>query len=157
MRVEIDIDMSRIDYDSINEQIKEKLENLTPSDIFSRYYKTDDDISRYIERHLDEGSENYMVNQGWWCNDSTAKKNIQDIAKRIITDKMQKICDDIFATMTDEELQRLVYDILPNIFVQAMYDKITHTLYSSDSEKEYNMQNICRSIVDQAFRSRSGY
>lgn len=157
MKVEIDIDMSRIDYDSINEQIKEKLENLTPSDIFSRYYKTDDDISRYIERHLDEGSENYMVNQGWWCNDSTAKKNIQDIAKRIITDKIQKICDDIFATMTDEELQRLVYDILPNIFVQAMYDKVTHTLYSSDSEKEYNMQNICRSIVDQAFRSRSGY
>ena len=156
MKVEIDIDMSRIDYDSINEQIKEKLENLTPSDIFSRYYKTDDDISRYIEKHLDEGSENYMVNQGWWSN-STAKQNIQDIAKRIITDKMQKICDDIFATMTDEELQRLVYDIFPNVFVQAMYDKVAGVLYSSESRKEYDMQNICRSIVDQAFRSRSGY
>ena len=34
MKVEIDIDMSRIDYDSINKQIKEKLENLTPSDIY---------------------------------------------------------------------------------------------------------------------------
>ena len=156
MKVEIDIDMSRIDYDSINAQIKEKLEDLTPTDIFSRYYRTDDDISRYIEKHLDEGSENYMVNQGWWGND-TAKKNIQDIAKKIITDKMQKICDDIFATMTDEELQKLVYDIFPNIFVQAMYDKVTHALYSSDGQKEYNMQNICRSIVDQAFRSRSGY
>ena len=156
MKVEIDIDMSRIDYDSINEQIKEKLENLTPTDIFSRYYRTDEDISRYIERHLDEGSENYMVNQGWWSN-STAKQNIQDIAKRIITDKMQKICDDIFATMTDEELQRLVYDIFPNIFVQAMYDKVAYALYSSEGKKEYDMQNICRSIVDQAFRSRSGY
>lgn len=156
MRVEIDIDMSRIDYDSINEQIKEKLENLTPSDIFSRYYKTDDDISRYIEERLDKGSENYMVNQGWWSN-STAKQNIQDIAKGIITDKMKKICDDIFATMTDEELQRLVYDIFPNIFVQAMYDKVTYALYSSEDKKEYDMQNICRSIVDQAFRSRSGY
>lgn len=156
MKVEIDIDMSRIDYDSINAQIKEKLENLTPSDIFSRYYKTDDDISRYIERHLDEGSENYMVNQGWWSN-SDAKQNIQNIAKGIITDKMQKICDDIFATMTDEELQRLVYDIFPNIFVQAMYDKVTYALYSSEDRKEYNMQNICRNIVDQAFRSRSGY
>ena len=141
---------------TINEQIKEKLENLTPSDIFSRYYKTDDDISRYIEERLDKSSENYMVNQGWWTN-SAAKQNIQDIAKRIITDKMQKICDDIFATMTDEELQRLVYDIFPNIFVQAMYDKVTYALYSSEGKKEYDMQNICRSIVDQAFRSRSGY
>ena len=156
MKVEIDIDMSRINYDSINEQIKEKLENLTPTDIFSRYYKTDDDISRYIERHLDECSGDYMVNQGWWSN-SAAKQNIQDIAKRIITDKMQKICDDIFLTMTDEELQRLVYDIFPNVFVQAMYDKVAHVLYSSESQTSYDMQNICRSIVDQAFRSRGGY
>lgn len=156
MKVEIDIDMSRIDYDYINEQIKEKLENLTPSDIFSRYYKTDDDISRYIEKHLDEGSENYMVNQGWWSN-SDAKRNIQNIAKEIITDKMQKICDDIFATMTNEELQKLVYDIFPNIFVQAMYDNVTHTLYSSEDRKRFDMQDICRNIVDQAFRDRAGY
>lgn len=154
MKVEIDIDMSRIDYDSINEQIKEKLEKLTPSDIFGRYYITDDDISRYIERRLDEGSENYMVNQGWWSSSSNAKQNIQDIAKRIITDKMQKICDDIFATMTDEQLQRLAYDILPNIFVQAMYDKITGILYSDEAKTYGNMQNVCRDIVDQAFRNR---
>lgn len=156
MKVEIDIDMSRIDYDSINAQIKEKLESLTPSDIFGRYYRTDDDISRYIERRLDEGSDDYMVRQGWWHSDN-AKQKIQDIAKSIITEKMQGICDDIFATMTDDELQKLVYDIFPSVFVQAMYDKVTHVLYSSDYQKEYNMQNICRSIVDQAFRSRGGY
>lgn len=156
MKVEIDIDMSRIDYDSINAQIKEKLDSLTPTDIFKKYYKTDSDISRYIEKHLDEGSENYMVNQGWWSN-SDAKQNIQNIAKEIITDKMQKICDDIFATMTEEELQKLVYDIFPNIFVQAMYDKITHALYSSEDRKRFEMQDICRNIVDQAFRDRAGH
>lgn len=156
MKVEIDIDMSRIDYDSINAQIKEKLDSLTPTDIFKRYYKTDDDISRYIEKHLDEGSESYMVNQGWWSN-SNAKQNIQNIAKEIITDKMKKICDDIFATMTDEELQKLVYDIFPNIFVQAMYDKVTHDLYSSEDSKRFDMQAICRNIVDKAFRDRAGY
>ena len=156
MKVEIDIDMSKIDYDSINAQIKEKLDSLTPTDIFKRYYKTDDDISRYIEKHLDEGSESYMVNQDWWSN-SNAKQNIQNIAKEIITDKMKKICDDIFATMTDEELQKLVYDIFPNIFVQAMYDKVTHDLYSSEDSKRFDMQDICRSIVDQAFRARAGY
>ena len=83
MKVEIDIDMNRIDYDSINAQIKEKLDSLTPTDIFKRYYKTDDDISRYIEKHLDEGSESYMVNQGWWSNDN-AKQNIRNIAERIV-------------------------------------------------------------------------
>lgn len=156
MKVEIDIDMSRIDYDSINAQIKEKLDSLTPTDIFKRYYKTDADISRYIEKHLDEGSKSYMVNQGLWSN-SDARQNIQNIAKEIITDKIQKICDDIFATMTDEELQKLVYDIFPNIFVQAMYDKVTYALYSSEDRKRFDMQDICRSIVDHAFRERAGY
>ena len=156
MKVEIDIDMSRIDYDSINEQIKEKLENLTPSDIFKRYYKTDDDISRYIEKHLDEGSESYMVNQGWWSNDN-AKQNIRNIAERIITDKMKKICDDTFATMTVAELQKLAYDIFPIIFVQAMYDSIAYSLYNNENSKRFEMQDICRNIVDQAFRDRAGY
>ena len=157
MKVEIDIDMSKIDYDSINAQIKEKLDSLTPSDIFKRYYKTDDDISRYIEKHLDEGSKSYMVNQGWWSSNSDARQNIQNIAKEIITDKMQKICDDIFATMTEEELQKLVYDIFPKIFVQAMYDSITYALYNSEERKRFDMQDICRNIVDQAFRDRAGY
>jgi hypothetical protein len=96
-----------------------------------------------------------MVNQGWWTSNDKAKQNISNIAKDIITNKMQKICDDIFATMTEEELQKLVYDIFPNVFVQAMYDKITHTLYNNESENSYNMRNMCKSIVDDAFRSRS--
>lgn len=157
MKIEIDIDMSRIDYDSINTQIKEKLEGLTPTDIFSRYYKTDEDISEYIEKYLKDGSFNYIVNRGWWSNNGEAERKISDIAKEIITTKVKEVCDNIFATMTDEELQRLVYDIFPNIFVQAMYDKVTHALYSSEGKRDFDMQNICRSIVDQAFRSRSAY
>ena len=157
MKVEIDIDMSRIDYDSINAQIKEKLEGLTPTDIFSRYYKTDEDISGYIEKYLKDGSFNYIINRGWWSNNSEAERKISDIAKEIITAKVKEVCDGILATMTDGELEKLVYDIFPNIFVQAMYDKVTNVLYSSEGQKEYDMQNICRNIVDQAFRSRSNY
>ena len=70
---------------------------------------------------------------------------------------MQKICDDIFATMTDEELQKLVYDIFPKIFVQAMYDSIAYTLYNNENSKRFEMQDICRNIVDQAFRDRASY
>ena len=59
--------------------------------------------------------------------------------------------------MTDEELQKLVYDIFPNIFVQAMYDSITYSLYNNENNKRFEMQDICRNIVDQAFRDRAGY
>ena len=157
MKVEIDIDMSRIDYDSINEQIKEKLDSLTPTDIFSRYYRTDEDISEYIEKYLKDGSYQYIINKGWWSNNSEAERKISDIAKEIITSKVQEVCDGILATMSEKDLQELVYKILPNVFVDALYGKIMSSLYTQDSYLQCDMQQMCRGIVDDAFRRRSGY
>lgn len=157
MKVEIDIDMSRIDYDSINEQIKEKLENLTPTDIFSRYYRTDEDISKYIEKYLKDGSYQYIVSRGWWSSDNEATTKISNIAKEIITTKVQEVCDGILATMSEKDLQELVYKILPNVFVDALYGKIMSSLYAKDSHLQCDVHQICRGIVDDAFRDRSGY
>ena len=157
MKVEIDIDMSRIDYDSINAQIKEKLENLAPEDIFSKYYKTDSDIREYIEKYLKNGSEKYIVNKGWWSNGSEATSKIQDIAKEIITAKVSEVCNNILATMPEKDLQGLVYKILPHVFVDALYSKIINSLYNSDGNLRCDVQAICHNMVESAFRSRSGY
>lgn len=157
MKVEIDIDMSRIDYDSINEQIKEKLENLTPTDIFSRYYRTDEDISKYIEKYLENGSYQYIVNKGWWSNNSEAEKKISNIAAEIVTTKVKEVCDSILATMSEKDLQELVYKILPNVFVDALYGRIMSSLYSSEEHLQCDVHQMCRNAVDDAFRSRSNY
>lgn len=157
MKVEIDIDMSRIDYDSINTQIKEKLENLTPTDIFSRYYRTDEDISKYIEKYLENGSYQYIVNKGWWSSNYEAEKKISNIASEIVTSKVKEVCDGIFATISEKDLQELVYKILPNVFVDALYGKIMSSLYAQDSHLQCDIHQICRGIVDDAFRARSGY
>ena len=154
MKVEIDIDMSRIDYDSINAQIKEKLENLAPEDIFGKYYKYDSDIAGYIEKYLEDGSFNYVVNKGWWSNSTEATRNISDIAKEIITAKVAEVCDNVLATMPEDALQELVYKILPTVFVDAMYRKITNALYSEDGKARYDMQRMCMDIVDSEFRNR---
>lgn len=157
MKVEIDIDMSRIDYDSINAQIKEKLENLAPEDIFSKYYKTDSDISEYIEKYLRDGSENYIVKRGWWSNNTEAEDKIQSIAKEIITAKVSEVCNNILATMPEKDLQELVYKILPHVFVDALYGKIMSSLYSSEGNLMCDVHQMCHSIVDEEFRRRSGY
>lgn len=157
MKVEIDIDMGRIDYDSINAQIKEKLDNLTPEDIFSKYYKTDSDISEYIEKYLRDGSENYIVNRGWWSNNTEAENKIQSIAKEIITAKVNEVCDAILATMSEKDLQELVYKILPHVFVDALYGKIMSSLYSTEDHLRCDVHQMCRGIVDDEFRRRSGY
>lgn len=157
MKVEIDIDMSRIDYDSINTQIKEKLESLTPTDIFSRYYKTDEDISEYITKYLENGSYQYIVNKGWWSNNREAENKISNIATEIVTAKVKEVCDNILTTMPEKDLQELVYKILPNVFVDALYGKILNSLYGSENRLQCDVHEMCRNVVDNAFRSRSSY
>lgn len=154
MRVEIDIDMGKIDYDSINAQIKEKLEEMSAEDIFSRYYTTDEDVRKYIEKYLDEGSHDYVVNQGWWSKNYEATNKINKMAEDIVSEMLTTTIDKIFKTMPEDELQKLMYELIPKIFVDTLYRKMAGYLYSEDGKFMCQTDSICRNIVDQAFRER---
>lgn len=151
MKVEIDIDMSKIDYDSINKQIKEKLENMTPEDIFRKYYYTDEDISKYISDKLDRESKNYMVSQGWF-SDSEAKSRITNMTTDIVKEKLIPIVEEYFKD--EEEISKLVNELFPKIFVNVLYDKAVNSICTQEGKIRYDTQAFCQSIVENAFRNR---
>lgn len=153
MKVEIDIDLDRIDYDSINKQIVERVKTMTPSEIFSHYYRTDADAKEYVDYLLRKYSEDYLVNL-YGSTNRTAEEEIGKIAKDLITEKVKKVCDDFLSTISDEEMQKLVNDIFPNLFVQAMYDRISTMLSKDSSRKDFNAQALCRSIVQNEMAKR---
>lgn len=151
MKVEIDIDMSKIDYDSINKQIKEKLENMTPEDIFKKYYYTDEDIREYISNKLDESSKDYMVNQGWFSS-YEAKSKITEMTTDIVKEKLTPIVEEYFKN--EEEISKLVNELFPKIFVNVLYDKAVNSIFTQENKIKYDTQNLCRNIVENAFRNR---
>ena len=79
------------------------------------------------------------------------------IATEFVTSKVKEVCDSVLATMPEKDLQELVYKILPNVFVDALYRNIIDSLYDNEVRLQCNAQNMCRSIVDDAFRSRTSY
>lgn len=151
MKVEIDIDMSKIDYDSINKQIKEKLKNMTPEDIFKKYYYTDEDIREYISDKLDRDSKDYMVSQGWFSN-SEAKSRITNITTDIVKEKLIPIVEEYFKD--EEEISKLVNELFPKIFVNVLYDKAVNSIFTQENKIRYDTQAFCHSIVENAFRNR---
>lgn len=153
MEIKIDIDMDKIDYESINNQIKEKLSRASVDDIFKRYYVTETDIIQQIENILREGSEHYIVNQGW-CESDETKKYISDEAHQIITKMIEPVCEEMINQMSKEDMQNLIVEIFPSIFCDILYKKIESVIYRADGREKMNMQSVMRSIVDQAFRSR---
>lgn len=153
MEIKIDIDMNKIDYESINKQIKEKLSQASLEDVFKRYYITEDDIERKIENILREGSEHYIVSQGW-CESNEAKKYISNEARQIITKMIEPVCEEMINQMSKEDIQNLIIEIFPSIFCDILYKKIGYTIYGADNKEKMDVQNVMKSIVDQAFRSR---
>ena len=151
MKVEIDIDMSKIDYDSINKQIKEKLENMTPEDIFKKYYYTDEDIREYISNKLDESSKDYMVKQGWFTN-SEAQSKITKMTTDIVKEKLTPIVEEYFKN--EEEISKLVNELFPKIFVNVLYDKAVDSIFTQENKIRYDTQALCHSIVENVFRNR---
>lgn len=151
MKVEIDIDISKIDYDSINKQIKEKLENMTPEDIFRRYYYTDEDISKYISDKLDRDSKDYMVSQRWF-SDSEAKSRITNMTTDIVKEKLTPIVEEYFKD--EKEISRLINELFPKIFVNVLYDKAVSSIYTQEGKNRYSTESFCHSIVEDAFRKR---
>lgn len=152
MKVEIDIDMSKIDYDSINKQIKEKLKNMTPEDIFKKYYYTDEDIREYISDKLDESSKDYMVNQGWLNSSYEAKSKITKMTTDIVKEKLTPIVEEYFKD--EKEISKLVNELFPKIFVNVLYDKAINSIYTQEGKNKYDTQALCHSIVENAFRNR---
>lgn len=153
MEIKIDIDMNKIDYESINKEIKEKISQASVDDIFKRYYMTEDDIRQHIENILRDGSKLYIVNRGW-CDSNDAKEYISNEAHQIIVKMIEPVCEEMINKMSKEDMQNLIVEIFPSVFCDIFYKKIQYAIYGADNREKINVQNVMRSIVDQAFRSR---
>lgn len=153
MEIKIDIDINKIDYEAINNQIREKLSQASVDDIFKRYYIMEDNIKGYIEKLLKDGSESYIVNRGW-CDSNESKQYISNTAQKIITKMIEPVCEEIVNQMSKEEMQNLVADVFPSVFCDILYKKIESSIWAADGKERMNMQSSVVRMIDQAFRNR---
>ena len=73
MKLEIELDLNKIDYDAINQQIREKIANMD----LANHYQLDSKINRMVHDEVNAKVTTYLQSGGWYGNlNNESKKEI---------------------------------------------------------------------------------
>ena len=157
MKLEIELDLNKIDYDAINKQIAEKVAALDIKDMYNIESKIDSKISTLVKEEVDYSYTEYL-NKYWSSPTSEGEKLIETMSKAEIENRTKKIIDDIFAADYNEEvLRELMIKFLPDVFAAILFRRLESTLFTKECNYNDQMFNMIRSHVDCAINNKIRY
>ena len=125
MEIKIDIDMNKIDYDAINEEILKKVKEMDSS----QKYQIDDKIRSRVSEVVNTDARDY-IERTWGYNtgiaelSNNARNNITELAKAEIKEKISVVVNDLFEKLPREELDKMVAGLVPQIIVSMIADQL---------------------------------
>ena len=140
MKLEIELDFNKNDYDSINKQIQEKDEALNISEMAD----IENRINTILDIKIRNAYNKYFDNNTYYADTYNGKKIINDLQKEKFTEVSRKIIDDIYK---ENKIEEIVAELFPRLFVQAMYDSLYDTMCNSIRSNNENTINNAISIV----------
>lgn len=152
MKLEIELDLNKIDYDAINKQIAEKVAALDIKEMYGIESKIDNKISNLVKEEVD-CSYNQYIDRYWRNATSKGRELIESMSKAEIENRTKQVIEEIFANDYNEDTMReVMLKIIPDVFSSILFKRMESALFT----KEYNyydqIQNMVRSQIDNALR-----
>ena len=99
MKLEIELDLNKIDYSAINEQIQEKIKDIDLEKVYQINYK----ISRNISENVENIVKDHLCKRGWGneLNNSTSQLVREEIRYKI-QEMVTPIVNNIFDKISFE-------------------------------------------------------
>lgn len=150
MKLEIELDLNKIDYDSINKQIAEKVAALDIKEMYDVESRIDSKISNFIEKEV-ALSYNAYIDRYWRDATSKGRDLIESMSKAEIENRTKQAIEEIFANDYNEDTMReVMLKMIPDVFASILFKRMESALFT----KEYNyydqIQNMVRSQIDSA-------
>ena len=145
MKLEIDLDLNKIDYDSINEQIKQKIKDLDITNV----YTIDDRIRNELDIQFSQAIRDNMY-RNYWSNelDSKTTENIQNELRILIKEAITPSVNNIFNKISEKEIEKMILDILPKALVALIIDNLKGLFYSFQNDQISLMESIIESHIN---------
>lgn len=145
MKLEIDLDLNKIDYDSINEQIKQKIKDLDITNV----YTIDDRIRNELDTQISQVIRDNMY-RNYWSNelDSKTTGNIQDELRILIKEAITPSVNNIFNKISEKEIEKMILDILPKALVALIIDNLKGSFYSFQNDQINLMESVIESHIN---------
>ena len=147
MKLEIELDLNKIDYASINKQIKEKINELD----LEKTYSINSRVESFIKNEVEYKVQKHLDNGCWSGLNTESRQEIKNIISGHIKEIVKPHVKEIFDKIPKEELDNIILDILPKVLVDLIKDSMERVLIE-------HFHKSSESIIEQAaHRIRSIY
>lgn len=147
MKLEIELDLNKIDYDAINQQIQEKIESMDLSKTYNISYKIESKINEEVERKV-------QGQMGDWYGgvNSKTKRDINDEISRRIRETVNPIVDNVLNQISQEEFNSIIRELLPVIFMNVLMSDMGSMFNNYYCHMNADIMNQCESRIANIFR-----
>ena len=160
MKLEIELDLNKIDYDSINKQIAEKIAELNVKEEYDIESKINNKITNMINEQVEYSYNSYIDNY-WKSPTAEGKKLIESMSKTEIESRTQRVIEEFFINEYSEDTMReVMLKIIPDIFASILFKRMESALFNSEYKYYDQIHNMVRGEIDCAIRdaaNRMGY
>ena len=154
MEIKIDLDMNKIDYNTINKLIVEKVAALNINEVYDVENRIENKLNNLIKEEVDYSYNNY-IDKYWKHETSEGKKLIETMCKTEIENRVKIILDDIFSNEYNEETMRnMLLKSIPDVFTYALFGMIESGLYSKEYNYRENIHRIVKENIESTFGPR---
>ena len=148
MKLEIELDLNKIDYDAINKQIEEKVAALDIKEMYDVESRISNKISSLIEKEVDYSYNDYL-NEYWNRPTCEGKKLIESMTKTEIENRTKDIMEKIFSNEYSEDaLRETMLKMIPDVFAYALFSRIDKVLFAKEHEYYDRVFSMVRSEID---------
>lgn len=147
MKLEIELDLNKIDYDAINQQVQEKIASM---DLAKEY-----NISHKIESKIREEVESRVRSNmnGWYGNlNEDTKRDIKDEIHYNIKEVIAPIVQDTLSKVSQEEFDSIIRELLPVIFMNVLMNDMSGMFSNYYCRMNADIMSQCESRIASIFR-----
>ena len=152
MKLEIDLDLNKIDYDAINKQIQEKIEKID----LENKYPLNVKIENKVVEETDKYVNNYLCCNKWGDLNVSSKQKIESKIDKTITELIHPHIKNIFEQIPQDELNKIISDMIPKILIDLISSQLKNMLSQYYFQAEETTRQLCENKFNELL-GRHGY
>lgn len=89
--------------------------------------------------------------RNYWSNalDNKTEKHIQDELRILIKEAIAPSVNNVFDKISEEEIEKMILDILPKVLVMLLVDNLKGSLYSLQNDQVCLMESVIENHINR--------
>ena len=156
MKVEVDVDLNKIDYDKIEAAVMKRIEGDELGNILNLEYYTKEKMQAVTDRNINAKLDEAITR---YTNASPDKK-LDDIINETIREAIKEVCmgriKEVIEEMGgDEKIKEITHQCIGNMFATVLYEHMQSIAFASSVNYAERQSERCRNdakeMIENAF------